>query len=100
MTCTGRWPLKVFVLLGMKTRTSPHTPMKGDCAASCRVAEEVLENGLLLQTVAVMPGSGFLAKERVHLSENRGQWVEGKLTGSLDTLGDQRNCPVILRRRK
>ena len=47
-----------------------------------------------------MPGSGSLAKGRVYLSKNRGRWAERKLTGSLDTLGDQRNYPVILLRRK
>ena len=50
--------------------------------------------------LAVMPGSGSLAKGRVYLSKNRGRWAERKLTGSLDTLGDQRNYPVILLRRK
>lgn len=73
---------------------------KARCAgslASCR--RRPGEQGLLpksgCDTRQGVPGTGEGPSHK-----NRWQWVGRKLTMSLGTLGDQRNCTVILLRRK
>lgn len=97
MTWTGTWPLKVFILLGVSTRLSHCMLMKGwSCwvPVTLAAAERVPENGVCFPRL--WPGRRAVRswQRQGLISQNWGQWVERKWSGSLDTLGETREIAL------
>ena len=99
-TCPAGWELEVFVIFGCEDlHISPHADKRWACwfLLSCRKGpgkRSMLWTGCDARQWFPGKGEGLSLKKQRSVGWEEANWE------SIDTLGDQRNCPVILLRRK